>query len=34
MRQPVSQSATLSYEFKKGKAKSLRPYFPRFEFYI
>jgi len=32
--QPVSQFATLSYEFKKGKVKSRRPYFPRFEFYI
>lgn len=32
--QPVSQFATLSYEFKKGKVKSRRPYFPPFEFYI
>jgi len=32
--QPVSQYATLSYEFKKGKDKSRRPYFPAHEFYF
>ena len=32
--QPVSQFATLSYEFKKGKVTSRRPYFPAHEFYI
>lgn len=32
--QPVSQFATLSYEFKKGKEKSRRPYFPNHEFYF
>lgn len=32
--QPVSQFATLSYEFKKGKEKSRRPYFPVHEFYF
>lgn len=32
--QPVSQFATLSYEFKKGKAKSRRPYVPDHEFYF
>lgn len=32
--QPVSQFATLVYEFKKGKDKSRRPYFPVAEFYF
>ena len=32
--QPVSQFATLVYEFKKGKDKSRRPYFPVSEFYF
>lgn len=32
--QPVSQFATLSYEFKKGKDKSRKPYFPAHEFYF
>jgi len=32
--QPVSQFATLVYEFKKGKDKSRPPYFPVAEFYF
>ena len=32
--QPVSQFATLSYEFKKGNDKSRRPYVPDHEFYF
>lgn len=32
--QPVSQFATLSYEFKKGKKKSSPPYVPLHEFYF
>jgi len=32
--QPVSQFATLSYEFKKGKDTSRKPYFPLHEFYF
>ena len=32
--QPVSQFATLVYEFKKGKDKSRPPYFPVSEFYF
>ncbi len=32
--QPVSQFATLVYEFKKGKDKSRPPYFPVLEFYF
>jgi TonB family protein len=32
--QPVSQFATLSYEFKKGKDKSRDPYVPHPEFYF
>ena len=31
---PVSQFATLVYEFRKGKDKSRRPYFPVSEFYF
>jgi TonB family protein len=32
--QPVSQFATLSYEFKKGKDKSGKPFVPTHEFYF
>ena len=32
--QPASQFATLSYEFKKGKDQSRKPYFPLHEFYF
>ena len=32
--QPASQFATLSYEFKKGKDHSRKPYFPLHEFYF
>ncbi|MBC8031998.1 MAG: TonB family protein [Pyrinomonadaceae bacterium] len=32
--QQVSQFATLSYDFKKGKDKSRKPYAPAYEFYF